>query len=197
MSLMYRVMYTIGFAPWDTDLVPGELSELVEGAGALPAGRALDIGCGTGTQSVYLARHGWHVTAIDAVKRPLERARARAAAARVTVEWIKADVAGLETLGLAPGFTLLFDRGCFHGLDDRQRAAYAAGATALAAPGSTLLMMALAPNRVPVAPSGAEQTEIIARFEGWALVSTEPDGQGDPAGPVRNVPRSWYRLIRR
>jgi len=96
---MYRVMYTVGFAPWDTDLVPDELSTLVEGAGALPAGRALDIGCGTGTQSVYLARHGWHVSAIDAVRRPLTRARSRAQAAHVTVDWIRADVAGLGSLG--------------------------------------------------------------------------------------------------
>ena len=58
MSLLYRVMYRIGFTPWDTGQVPPELSALIEGAGALPAGRALDIGCGTGTQAMYLAGIG-------------------------------------------------------------------------------------------------------------------------------------------
>ena len=58
MSLMYRLMYRVGFTPWDTDQVPKELSTLIEGAGALPHGRALDIGCGTGTQAVYMARSG-------------------------------------------------------------------------------------------------------------------------------------------
>ena len=197
MSLLYRVMYRIGFTPWDTGHVPPELSALVEGTDALPAGRALDIGCGTGTQAMYLAGIGWHVTAIDAVDRPLARARARADAAGVNVDWLKADVAELGALGLEPGFTLAFDRGCFHGLGDGERAAYAAGVTALAAPRASLLMMAFGPNRVPAAPAGVEQTEIVARFDGWDLVSAQPDTEGEVAGPLRNVPRAWYRLIRR
>ena len=197
MSLLYRVMYRVGFTPWDTGVVPDELSALVEGDDALPAGRALDIGCGTGTQSVYLAQHGWRVTAIDAVDRPLARARARAEAARVAVDWIHADVPELGAVGIEPGLTLAFDRGCFHGLNDRQRAAYAAGVTALSRPGATLLMMAFAPSRVPGAPAGVEDREIVARFDGWELSATGPDSEGDPAGPMRNVPRHWYRLIRR
>jgi SAM-dependent methyltransferase len=197
MSLVYRVMYRIGFTPWDTGEVPRELSALVEGVDALPAGRALDIGCGTGTQAVYLARLGWRVTAIDALDRPLARARARSDAAGVRVDWLKADVAGLGALGLEAGLTLAFDRGCFHGLGDDQRAGYAAGLTALAAPGATLLMMAFGPNRVVTAPAGVEQTEIVARFDGWDLVSTQVDSEREIAGPLRNVPRAWYRLIRR
>ena len=197
MSLLYRVMYRIGFTPWDTGQVPRELGALVEGAGALPAGRALDIGCGTGTQAMYLAGIGWYVTAIDAVDRPLARARARADAAGVKVNWLKADVAELGALGLEPGFTLAFDRGCFHGLGDSERAAYAAGVTALAAPGASLLMMAFGPNRVPAAPAGVEETEIVARFQGWDLVSTQVDTEREIAGPLRKVPRAWYRLIRR
>jgi SAM-dependent methyltransferase len=197
MSLIYRVMYRIGFTPWETGELPRELRGLVEGAGALPAGRALDIGCGTGTHSVYLAQHGWRVTAVDVVDRALARARACAEAARVAVDWIKADVADLGALGIEPGLTLAFDRGCFHGLDDRQRGAYAAAVTALAAPGASLLMMAFAPSRVPVAPRGVTDTEIVARFDGWEMSATGPDSEGDPAGPMRNVPRTWYRLIRR
>ena len=196
MSLIYRVMYRIGFTPWDTGEVPEELSALVEGADALPAGRALDIGCGTGTQSVYLAQNGWRVTAIDALERPLARARARADAAHVDVQWINADVTALGALGIEPGLTLAFDRGCFHGLNDRQRAAYAAGVTALAAPGGILLMMAFAPSRVPGAPSGVKDTELAARFDAWVLSATRPDSQGEPSGPMRNVPRHWYRLTR-
>lgn len=197
MSLAYRLMYKVGFTPWDTGAVPKELQALVEGAEALTPGRALDIGCGTGTQSVYLARNGWRVTGIDAVPKPLARARAQAEVAGVSVDWVLADVARIENLGLEPGFTLLFDRGCFHGLDDAQRSAYAAGADALAAPGATLLMMAFAPNRVPVLPAGVEASEVLARFSGWELVATETDGSPGPGGPARNVPRTWYRLVHR
>jgi SAM-dependent methyltransferase len=196
MSLTYRLMYRVGFTPWDTGQVPTALSALIEGTGALPAGRALDIGCGTGTQAVYMARAGWAVTAIDVVPRPLSRARARADAAGVSVDWILADVARLHRLGLTPGFTLFFDRGCFHGLDESQRGAYAAAVDALAAQGATLLMMAFAPNRVVAAPSGLEQSELVGRFPAWELASASPDADGEISGPLRNVPRTWYRLVR-
>jgi SAM-dependent methyltransferase len=197
MSLMYRLMYRVGFTPWDTGQVPRQLSALIDGPGTLPTGRALDIGCGTGTQAVYMARSGWEVTAIDAVPRPLSRARARADAAGVKVDWALADAARLDRLGLEPGYTLFFDRGCFHGLDEAQRGAYAAAVDRLAAPGATLLMMAFAPNRLVVAPAGLEESELTGRFADWKLVSASPDADGEISGPLGNVPRTWYRLVRR
>jgi SAM-dependent methyltransferase len=195
-SLTYRILYRVGFTPWDTGQVPPELTGLIEGSDALPAGRALDVGCGTGTQAVYLASMGWQVTAIDAVPRPLARARARAAAAGVTVDWILADVARIGRLELEPGFTLVFDRGCFHGLDDEQRAAYSATVTELAGPGATLLMMAFAPNRVPIGPAGVEQSELVGRFAGWRLMWAQPDNRREASGAMSNVPLTWYRFVR-
>ena len=66
----------------------------------------------------------------------------------------------------------------------------------LAAPGATLLMLAFAPSRVPTSPPGVEQSELVGRFPGWQLVSAEPETDGHATGPLRNVPRSWYRLVR-
>ena len=189
-------MYRVGFTPWDTDRVPTELRALVENPGGVPPGRALDIGCGTGMQAVYLAGLGWRVTAVDAVTGPLKQAQARASAAGVTVDWIRADVGQLDKLGLERGLTLVFDRGCFHGLDDARRAACAAAVNELAAPGATLLMMAFAPNRIPAAPAGIEENEILGRFAGWQLISAQPDSEDEISGPLRNVPRTWYRLVR-
>ncbi len=195
MSLIYRIMYGVGFTPWDTGEVPGELAALIEGEDALPAGRALDIGCGTGTQSVYMARNGWNVTGVELLEQPLRRARDRAAAAGVAVEWVKADVARLVQAALEPGYTLLFDRGCYHGLGEQQRAAYALGVTQLAAPGATLLLMAFAANRVIAGPPGADREQITAGFgSGWTLDSTAPDSSPPPSGPLRSVPLTWYRL---
>ena len=54
------------------------LQNLIEGNDALPAGAALELGCGTGDSSIYLAQHGWQVTAVDYVKQALEKARAKA-----------------------------------------------------------------------------------------------------------------------
>ena len=114
------------------------------------------------------------------------------------MRWLCADVADLAALGLEPGFTLVHDRGCFHDLPDATRNAYARGVTTLAAPGATLLLMAFAPGRRIAAPSGASEGEIRAHFgAGWDLVSTQPDSGPAPSGPMRDVPRRWYRLLRR
>ncbi len=196
MSLIYRLMYLVGFTPWDTGAVPSELTALVEGDGALPPGRALDIGCGTGTQSVYLARHGWQVTGLDVVEKPLRRARARAAAEGVTVRFLHEDVGRLPELGVEPGVGLFLDRGCFHGLNDEQRGAYARAVSELAAPGATLLLMAFARNTVRFGPDGADEDELVHAFPEWSLESSEPDSARAPAGPLRDVPLRWYRFAR-
>ena len=198
MSLRYRIMYRVGFVPWDTDRVPDELRAVAERPGAAGSDRALDIGCGTGTQAVHLAERGWQVTGIDAVGRPLEAARKSAAAAGVEVEWVQADVADLPELGLEPGYALIHDRGCFHDLPARTRTAYVRGVSGLAAPGATLLLMTFARNSKLAGPAGADESELRDRFGGdWEVASAEPDSGPPPGGPMRDVPRTWYRLVRR
>jgi SAM-dependent methyltransferase len=158
---------------------------------------ALDIGCGTGTQAVYLARAGWRVTGIDVVDQPLTKARRRATASGVAVDWTRADVTRLSELGLEPGLTPFHDRGCYHGLPGPARMAYARAVTSLAAPRAALLVMAFARNRTLAGPSGTDERDIVARFTpDWELVSAEPDSGAAPLGPMRNVSRAWYRFVR-
>jgi SAM-dependent methyltransferase len=197
-SFRYRVLYRVGFTPWDQDHVPAELSTLVEGPTALAPGRALDVGCGTGTQAVYLAKHGWRVTGVDAVERALAQARRRSDENGVEVRWVTGDVASLSTLGLDDGFSLVHDRGCFHDLSPAARDGYAQGVSELTAPGATLLLLAFARRQRGVGPSGASEEEIRRRFDhDWELVSVQSDSSPAPAGPMRRVPRIWYRLRRR
>jgi len=197
MSLRYRLLYRFGITPWDQDHVPAELAALVDGPGALPLGRALDIGCGTGTQAVYLAQHGWQVTGVDAVERALELARQRAYEVKANVQWRTGDVTRLQALGLQAGFSLVHDRGCFHDLPADARDPYAHGVSSLTAPGATLLLMAFSPGRRLGAPRGASEDEIRERFApDWDVVSVQSDSGPDPPGPMRNVPRIWYRLRR-
>jgi SAM-dependent methyltransferase len=197
-SFRYGVLYRVGFTPWDQDHVPAELAGLVEGPTALAPGCALDVGCGTGTQAVYLADHGWRVTGVDAVERALSRARDRARRSGVEVSWVAGDVTRLSTLGLDERFDLLFDRGCFHDLSDAAREGYVSGVSERAAPDATLLLLAFARRERGIGPSGASEQEIRRRFGAdWELVSAQADSGPDPPGPMRRVPRIWYRLRRR
>jgi SAM-dependent methyltransferase len=192
MGIVYRLMYAVGFTPWDR-AVAIPLRELIEGPNALPAGRALDLGCGMGTKSVYMATHGWDVTGVDFVPRALKEARRRADAAGVKVDFREGDVTRLGDLGLTPGYSLLFDFGCYHGLNRDQRARYAEGVTALAAPGATLLMMAFT-KALPPVPSGVSETELRERFgPAWDLAWTKTGEQaGTPA--MMRAAAAWFCL---
>ena len=62
----------------------------------LPPGRALDVGCGEGADAIWLAQHGWSVTAIDISSVAVDRARQVAADHGVIVEWISGDAFALD-----------------------------------------------------------------------------------------------------
>jgi SAM-dependent methyltransferase len=84
-------------------------------------GRALDMGCGSGTDSVYLAAQGWDVTALDFVPKALEYTQERARAAGVTLTPVVADI----TEWAAPhAYDLVLDHGLLHNVDPHRHAAY-------------------------------------------------------------------------
>ena len=62
-QLWWNLVYRFGKTPWDTGITPPELRAVVE-SGQVPPGRALDLGCGTGTNVIYLARHGLEVVGV-------------------------------------------------------------------------------------------------------------------------------------
>lgn len=194
----YRLLYWLGIIPWDQETVPAELVALVEGPQALPRGRALDLGCGTGLHAVYLAGHGWQVTGVDYVEGALQRARSRAAAAGVAPRWVRGDVTRLAELSLGDGYTLLLDSGCYHGLSEAERATYAAGLPAVAAPGAILLLLSFARRFRGPAPRGADREEITRRFsEAWKLLWSRPAAEVRVPRILRNADPIWYCLRRR
>jgi SAM-dependent methyltransferase len=96
------------------------LVELIE-ACAITPGRTLEVGCGTGTNAIYLAEHGFNVVGVDVSQVAIENARAKAhgRCRFETVDFLNDAPPG------AP-FEFVFDRGCFHTFDeDHERVRFA------------------------------------------------------------------------
>ncbi|HTZ14093.1 MAG TPA: class I SAM-dependent methyltransferase [Mycobacterium sp.] len=168
---LFRVFYAIGFTPWDGHPQSAALRELIEGTDALPPGSALDVGCGTGDSSIYLAQRGWQVSGVDFTPKALDKARAKARTADAAVDFVHADVTHLSQAGITGPFQVIVDNGCFHGMSDGDRDRYVQEISAVAAPGARLLMIAFKPSG-RFGPAGVDQTEIERRFTPtWALIS--------------------------
>jgi SAM-dependent methyltransferase len=123
--------------PWDTRQTPPELEAFCR---RHPPGKALDLGCGTGTNLIYLARLGWQVTGVDFAWRAIAASRRRLAHEGLSGELILGSVAATDRLG--QGYHLVLDIGCYHGLGQVDRAAYLSGLTHLLVPGGTFLLYA-------------------------------------------------------
>ncbi|MDA2809821.1 class I SAM-dependent methyltransferase [Nocardiopsis sp. RSe5-2] len=189
--------YDAGRPPWDTGVTPPELVALVEGDGAPPPGRALELGCGTGTNAVYLARHGWEVTALDLVSDAVDAAREKAEAAGTPIRLLYGDATRLDELDAPGPFDLFFDLSCYCGIPLHRRDAYADGLTRRAAPGALLLMFGFGPGGLDgpyagFAPAswaeGITADELRARFAGWEMVDVTPG--------TNEVPTFWFTLRR-
>ena len=124
--------YQSGDIPWERADADPLLVELVE-RGRLPRGRALDIGCGTGTTVRYLASLGYDVVGIDVARLAIERAQAEPEPPGRHVELRQLDFLNDEPP--EGPFDLVFDRGCFHVFDDdADQARFAARVAACLAP---------------------------------------------------------------
>ena len=119
--------------PWDTGVSPPELLEFLA---AHPAGHAIDLGCGTGTNVITLAEHGWQVTGLDYSRRAIRIAERKVRQSKLQAALSVCDVTRLP--GINGPFDLALDLGCFHGL--RSREAYLSNLVRILAPGGHWLM---------------------------------------------------------
>lgn len=190
---VFGLMYRIGFTPWDGHQLPARLRELIEGDAALPKGKALDVGCGTGDTSIYLAQHGWDVTGIDFVERALAKARVKAQRAGAKIRWLRADVTRLGQHDIGPGFNLVVDNGLLHGLSDDARDAYVRELSPLVPDGGRLLILGFG-VRKRRGPRGIDPEEVERRFgHGWELLAT---GVDPAASNLADDPLYFYDLRR-
>lgn len=120
---------------WDTNITPPELLDFIQNH---PPGRAMDLGCGTGTNVITLAKHGWQATGVDFVPLAIYAARRKARQSNVQVEFHLGDVTHLDYLKTP--FELILDIGCLHTLSAKQKTAYLQNIQKLLAPQGTYLL---------------------------------------------------------
>lgn len=114
-----------------------ELVSLVE-SGRIKPCRTIDLGCGAGTNAIYLAQHGFDVTGVDYAKAAIEKARSRAKGAGVQVNFIVDDLTNLRCV--SGTFDFLLDYGILDDLRPRQREPYLRNILRLTHPGSRYLL---------------------------------------------------------
>lgn len=171
-QLLFKTFYRLGFVPWDGHPLPTSLQNLIEGENALTTGTALDIGCGTGDNSLYLAKHGWRVTGVDFVVKAVDKARAKASANKLDIKFAQADATRLSSEGVGTNFDLIVDNGCLHGMSPEDRDAYVREVASVAAPGARLLLVEFVTGGSFGVP-GIDPAEVEQRFAAdWTLLSS-------------------------
>ena len=193
---LYDLMYRWG-APWEGG-PRAELVELVESGELTPErlrpGRAIDLGCGSGANAVYLAQHGFDVVGVDFSPVALDKARRRAESAGVAarVRFVQGDLTAPSIPAVNGPFDLLVDYGTLDDLTGEHRRQMARTILRLASPGATFLLWCFyasrsdlpwmsfsGPSRLSGAIAPGEESDLFgAAFE----ISRRPDTE--PGTPV-------------
>ena len=100
-------------------------------------GRALDVGCGAGVFSVWMARQGMDVTGLDMFPEAVAMGEARARENRVKVDFVLGD---LFQFSPAQPFDIVFDSGCLHSLVGGSTEEYKRQVLRWLAPGGELVL---------------------------------------------------------
>ncbi|HEV2362296.1 MAG TPA: class I SAM-dependent methyltransferase [Acidimicrobiales bacterium] len=147
---------------WHSSTPSPELLSAI-GDGWIPAssGRAVDLGCGLGTEANHLQSLGWEVAGVDLSPVALDMARRT----HPHVSYLLAD---LRMLPFRSGeFDLAVDRGCFHYLPPGDRSAYAASVGRVLRPGGRLLLRASL--RSAGIPNDIDESVVRSSFQGWHI----------------------------
>lgn len=204
MSTFYKVAYHVGFTPWEALLHHRPFADTLLGliareeTGPPPHGRALDIGTGSGTWGIELAKRGWDVTGVDQVPKALQRAGARVAATGVSMRLVEGDVTSLSVASVGGGYRLLLDTGTFHGLRADEQVAMGQGVTAVAADDATLIIDAFAPGRRGPLPRGTTREAVERALPDWQMTDVVvADTDPDALARALRFDELFYRLVRR
>lgn len=163
----------LGVPPWDIGRPQGEIVRLAE-RGEI-SGKALDVGCGTGENVLYLARRGREVWGLDAVPAAIERARQKAMRRQVSARFVVANALDVQLADLeadeSTAFETVLDCGLFHTFSDEERSHFADNLSRLLTPKGNYFMLSFS-EREPGnwGPRRVSQSEIRATFaDAWKI----------------------------
>ena len=136
--------YVDGELPWDSGVPSKELIRVLD-AGSIKPGRAAELGCGTGTNAIYLASRRFDVTGFDFSAAAVAAARQKAADAKAKVNFAEADLCHF-TLDVPP-FDFVFDRGCYHAARRIDQSGFIKTLKRLTHPGTRFLLLTGNPTK--------------------------------------------------
>ena len=167
--------------PWDTGISPPELFEFIKNH---PPGRAIDIGCGTGTNIITLAQAGWTVTGVDFAPRAIQLAKQKIKQSGVQAKISVNDATKLN--GITGPFDFALDLGCFHGISKEGRMKYLDQLDRILAPNGFWLLYTFLSPGTPRSGHGLAEAEIDRISARFHLVSRK-DGLDK-----RERPSAWF-----
>ena len=191
----FKKRYESGDTPWDIGKPDVNLIQTVTAMAIQPC-KALDIGCGTGDNSIWLSQQGFQVTGIDISEIAIQKAIEKASQANVRCTFIMNDFLTNKIAGAPFGF--VFDRGCFHSLNsDEERGIFAENAAAhLEKDGLWLSLVGSAdePRQSP-GPPRRTAGDIVNSVEPCFEILSLTSGYFGSNRP--NPPRAWVCLMRK
>lgn len=191
----YRERYRSGDIPWDVGRPDFNLTEVVTQR-PIPGCKALDIGCGTGDNSIWLAGHGFQVTGTDTSEIAIQKGVEKASETKVECDFVRIDFLANRISGAPFGF--VFDRGCFHSFRSQQdRSRFARNVAAHLEGAGLWLTIAGNADEHRQGPGPPQRTagEIVLavepHFEVLSLISSHFDSNHP------HPPRAWRCLLRK
>lgn len=191
----WQERYLSGDLPWDNGNPDHNLVRVIDAFHIGPC-RALEIGCGTGTNAIWLAQHGFGVTAIDLAAEAIEQARAKAETAGADIRLATCNILTDPPPGGPYGF--VFDRGCFHSFDETaERDVFAARVHACLNTGGHWLTLMGSTDGPPrdMGPPRLSCRQFASVLEPLFEILELRTSVFDPDVP--DSPRSWACLMRK
>jgi ubiquinone/menaquinone biosynthesis C-methylase UbiE len=168
--------------PWELGRPRETLIDLIE-KGRIQPGTALDLCCGIGTNTTYMAQNGFDVTAIDISKHALRLAKQKARKAKTKIKFVLASFITLPFRNTV--FDFVFDMGCFHHVEVEDRSTFIQGVKRVLKPESRYLLVCFSDRNGP-AWNHFTKEQIARHFSGrFKLLDTEHFGSVEGDGYTR------------